>query len=68
MFIRSTVRGAIAVAVACLFVAPHARTIVRAPSSQTYIQQENAKPGTTDWQLTNTGWTTHDSHSRCRNG
>ena len=41
-----------------IVVTSHARAIVRAQSSPTYIQQENTKPGTTDWKLTNPSWTT----------
>ena len=44
-------------ALACVTLASHARTTVRAQSSQNPVQVENAKPGTTDWKLTNPGWT-----------
>jgi regulation of enolase protein 1 (concanavalin A-like superfamily) len=35
-----------------------ARTTLRAQTPQNPVQIENAKPGTTDWKLTNPGWTT----------
>jgi len=52
-FVPTAIAGALVLAV----FAPHSRVAVRAQSAPNYIQIENAKTGTTEWKLTNPGWT-----------
>ena len=56
---RPLLHGALLVAVSGVILASQPRVTVRAQSpAQNAIQLENAKPGTTDWKLTNPGWIT----------